>query len=383
MTILFITEFFPDLGRLNFSGGVETRTFFIAKNLSKKHEITVISRRKKGEKKKEADQRLKIIRLGREVESSEAKLSSISSRLYFIVQSFIIGLKFKPDLLEGSNFICYPSAWLIAKVKNVPVVAWCPDLLGKEWLRQFDFFTGIFGLILEKLSLLLSWTRVIALSQETKKKLIKRGIKDKKITVVYGGVDLGFIIKIETRKARQPTICCISRLVSYKNVDTLIKAVRLIKQDLKKIRCFIIGEGPEEARLKKLIRHLKLEKDIVFKKNLGYKQLIKILKSSHLFCLPSEIEGFGLATIEALAGGVPFVVADIPINKEVTKGKGGLFFKLNHHQDLASKAVKLLTNKDLAIKLVREGKELLRSYNWQKIASQTEGIYQSAIAGTM
>lgn len=382
MKILFITEFFPDLERLNFSGGIETRTFFIAKNLSRKHEITVISRRKKDEKKKEAVQGMKIIRLGREVESSEAKLSSVFSRFYFIVQSFIVGLKFKPDLLEGSNFICYPSAWLIAKVKNVPVVAWCPDLLGKEWLRQFDFFTGIFGLILEKLSFFLPWTRVIALSYETKRKLIRAGIKEEKIRVVYGGVNLGFITKIKTRKARQPTICCISRLVPYKNVDILIKAVKLIKQDLKKIRCFIIGEGPEEQKLKKMIKDLRLEKNVSFKKNLGYKQLIKILKSSHLFCLPSEIEGFGLATIEALAGGIPFVVADIPINKEITEGKGGLFFKLNHHQDLASKAVKLLTNKDLAIKLVREGKELLGLYNWQKIASQTEGVYQSAMAGT-
>lgn len=380
MTILLITEFFPDLKRLNFSGGVETRTFFIAKNLARRHKVIVISRRKRGEKKKEETGGLKILRLGIELDKTEAKFSSIFFRLIFIVQSFIIGRKFQPDLVEGSNFICFPPAWLLAKVKNVSSVAWYPDLLGRKWVRKFGVLTGLPGLILEKLSLLLSWNKIIALSQETKKKLIKAGIKKEKISVVYGGVALEFIHRIKARKFSQPTICCVSRLMTYKNIDCLVKAIASIKDKISDIQLVIIGKGPEKKNLRKLVKKLRLEGQVFFKQDLRYKDLLSVLKGSKVFCLPSEIEGFGLVIIEAASSGVPFVVADLPISREVSRDRGGLFFKRGDWRDLARKISQILQDKNLYLKLRREARELARFYSWSKMSLQTEKIYKKSLS---
>ncbi len=380
MRILLITEFFPGKEK-KFSGGVETRTFFIAKNLAKKHKIIVISRRKTGRKAEESFDNIKIIRLGRKAKDVEVKFSSILPRLFFIVQSFFIGLKQEVDLVEGSNFICYLPAFFIGKLKKITKIAWYADIYGSEWLKNYGFLTGLFGLILERIGLILPWDRVIALSKQTKEKLVRHGVKEGKIDIVYGGVDLDFIKKARLKKTSLPSVCCIARLVPYKNVDCLIKAVYLIKSEIPEIECVIIGKGPEGEKLRKLSSRLRLKDNIVFKKNLSYKQLIGELRKSYLFCLPSRIEGFGLVTIEALACGTPFVIARTPINKEVTKGKGGLFFVPEDHQDLAEKAKKILLDKKLARKLLEDGKKTLSLYDWRKITQQTEEIYKRSKYG--
>lgn len=380
MKILFITEFFPDLNLLNFSGGVETRTYFIAKNLSKKHKVIILSRRKKGEKKAEEIGNLKIYRLGKEILNIEAKFSSVFSRFNFIIQSFIYSFKIKADLVEGSNFVSFPSAWFIGLIKNIPKIAWYPDLLGNEWFKNFDFLTGLTGLISENIGLLFPWSRVIALSQETKKKLLKAGINKGKIDVIYGGVDFHFSRQIN-KKFERPTICTISRLVPYKNIDCLIKAISMVKQKIKNISLIIIGKGPEEMKLKKLVQDLRIVENVQFKKDLTYKNLLSILSKSKIFSLPSEIEGFGLATIEAVGLGVPYIISDIPINHEVTKGKGGLFFIKNNTEDLSKKIIKLTEDKDLYSKLKKETRELVSSYSWQEISRQTELVYEKAIKG--
>lgn len=376
MKILLVTEFFPDLRKKNFSGGVETRTFFIARHLAKKYKIIVICRRKTGEERKEERKNLKIIRLGTPTSTVGAKFSSIIPRLLFMFQAIIIGLKEDVDLVEGSNFICLIPAFTIARLKDLPSVAWYADLYRGEWFKSFGFMTGLFGWILERIGLFLPWNQIIALSKQTKKKLIKTGVNEKKISVIYGGVETNFINKIKVEKYKVPTICCVSRLVPYKNIDCLIKAISRVKTKIPKVKCILIGKGEGEKGLIKLIRELKLEKDILIKKDLTYAALIKILKSSQVFCLPSRVEGFGLATIEALSCGIPFVVADIEINKEVTQGKGGLFFKAGDADNLAEQLNKLLIDKNLSCRLVKEGNKLLRFYDWDKIALQTEKIYK-------
>jgi len=377
MKILLITEFFPDLKTKRFSGGVEVRTFFIAKNLSEKHQVTVISRRKYGEKKKEKHYNLEIIRLGNKTKDIEAKLTSIFPRFLFIIQSIIYGLKVQADLIEGSNFICLMPAYFIAKLKKVPAIAWYPDIYGLEWINNFGLTTGLLGLILEKIDLILPWSGVIALSKQTKKKLLEAGMKSKKINVIYGGVDIDYIRKIKARKNRLPTVCCVSRLVPYKNVDILIKAISLAKEKIPKIKCLIVGKGPEKQKLIKLIKELDISDNVDLRENLSYKELIENLKSNWVFCLPSRIEGFGLATIEALAAGLPFVIADISINKEITRNKGGLFFKKKDPLDLSKKIFMLLESSELRKKLVIQGMLLIKEYDWKKISDKTEKVYKS------
>lgn len=378
MRILLITEFYPDKSQI-FSGGVETRTYFTARHLAAKHQIIVICRKKDNETSRENSGNISILRLGKGTKSVEAKLSTIFSRFLFIFQSFFVAIKTEADIVEGSNFICLLPAFFIGVLKKIPTIAWYPDIYGKEWIKNFGFITGMFGLILEKLGLFLPWTKIIALSSQTKQKLISQGINPRKITVIYGGVDLDFIDYIKAKKYINPTICCVSRLVPYKDVDILLQAVALVKKQIPDINCLVIGKGPERLKLNQLVQNLEIQKNVKFVKNINYQELITKLKSSHVFCLPSRIEGFGLATIEAMASKLPYVIADIPINIEITDQKGGYFYKVGDYADLAEKIVELINDPLGSNKLVLAGVRKIQDYSWDHIAKQTETVYLALV----
>ena len=121
---------------------------------------------------------------------------------------------------------------------------------------------------------------------------------------------------------------------------------------------------------------LKIIRKVQFMENLPRKDLVRNLKESSIFCLRSGVEGFGISIIEAAAAGIPYVVSNIPVFREVTKyGQGGLFFDLGNIDDLTHKNQRLLRDQDLYQRKVREGIKLAEQYQWSTIAAQTERAY--------
>ncbi|MFC1711803.1 glycosyltransferase family 4 protein [Patescibacteria group bacterium] len=376
MKLLFVTEYFPENKNLKFTGGVEARTYYIINNLAKKHEITVLCKKTSFFKQPKLVDGVKVIPCGFNSKTVEVSFISLFERMAFMIAAFLKGYNLNFDLVEGSNFVSFLPAFFIGKLKRKSVVSWWPDVLADSWFGYFGI-TGLFGQLIEKISLKLPWTKVIALSQATKKKLIKNGVKENKIDVVYGGVDIKklTVSNLESIK-KEKNIICISRLVKYKRVEDLILAFSKLEKKLPKFNLLIIGTGPEEKKLKYLVKAKKIDNKVEFRKNISRNKLYNLLKKAYIFCLPSVIEGFGLVTIEAAALGTPFIVTNIEVNKEVTKnGMGGIFFKKENFQDLENKIKILINNKDLYRQKQKQGLKLAKYYEWKKIASKTESVY--------
>jgi glycosyltransferase involved in cell wall biosynthesis len=168
MKLLFLTEFYPRDDDLIFTGGVEARVYYVSRLAQKDFAVQIITSSSR---------------------HIPATPLSVISRVWYMLKSFFQVLKSDFDLIEASNVVTYLPAWLAAKLKGKPAVAWVPDVLGSNW---FDFgpIVGVFGLIAEKIYLKLPWTKIIALSRSTETKLIKAGIKPELITVVHAGIDL-------------------------------------------------------------------------------------------------------------------------------------------------------------------------------------------------
>lgn len=168
MKLLFLTEFYPRDEQLIFTGGVEARVYYLSRQAKKDFEVKIITSSSR---------------------HIPATPISVLSRLWYMVKSFFIALVTDFDLVEGSNVVSYLPAWLAAKLKGKPAVAWVPDVLGKHWF-DFGWAVGVSGLLAEKIYLRLPWTKIIALSHSTKDKLIKAGINPKIVSVVHAGIDL-------------------------------------------------------------------------------------------------------------------------------------------------------------------------------------------------
>ncbi|MBS1266377.1 MAG: Glycosyltransferase Gtf1 [Candidatus Woesearchaeota archaeon] len=361
MRIVLISEFFPE-SSTDITGGVESRVFNIASELAKKHEVLVITSHR-GRKRKYELEKIKIKRVG--LRYPYTQTGHLIKRIIFSLCAGIAARK-KADVVEGCSFFAYPSAFLATIFSNAKRFLTYHEVWIGNWTRNTNK-KGVVGELSERIILLLSKltkTKIIAVSGFTKGELEKQGIKN--IEVVHNGVDLDEY-KFRAKKYKKKTVAYVGRITKHKRLIDLINAAeKLDKLDFK-----IVGIGPEKEKLERTA-----PKNVKF---LGFldehKDVLKVIKKSHIFCSPSVVEGFGITLLEAIACQTPFVCSDIPPYREVSKSKGGLFFKPKSPNELASQISKLIDDKKLYKSCVKEQKQIVKNYYWKNIAKQMEKIY--------
>ncbi|MCC6290735.1 glycosyltransferase [Candidatus Nomurabacteria bacterium] len=106
-----------------------------------------------------------------------------------------------------------------------------------------------------------------------------------------------------------------SRLTREKNIDLAIRAMNSIIKSRPGTGLVIVGSGPEEGRLKQLVKQLKLEKNVFFES--WTNNLSSFYKTADLFLLTSFYEGYGRTIVEAMACGCVVVSTDVGVAREV------------------------------------------------------------------
>ena len=143
-------------------------------------------------------------------------------------------------------------------------------------------------------------------------------------------------------------ICTIANLMVHKNHKVLLKAIcKLVHESHTNIKLILVGKGPKEIELKNIVNELNLKNNVFF---LGYSPLVPdILYYSDIKILPSKSEAFGIALLEAALMHKPIIIpkgigADGTLIKD---GITGLTFEQDNANDLASKILILINNKQL------------------------------------
>lgn len=105
--------------------------------------------------------------------------------------------------------------------------------------------------------------------------------------------------------SRKPTFITVSRLTTEKRLDMAIRAIA----DVPEAELFIIGEGPLEARLIRLTKRMKLERQVHF---LGWRSdPAPFYRHAAAFVQMSRYEGYGMAMMEAVLAGCPVITTDV------------------------------------------------------------------------
>lgn len=371
MNICIVTEYFPHGDCLDIKGGVEVCCYNEAMELSKYHNVTVLTS-KEGALDEFDIKDVHVICCGDD--RSYVQKGSFTTRLKFMKDAIDKHKILKDiDLVIGYNFITYPVAYKIAKKLNSKVALRYHDVWIGEWTKNMGI-TGLFGEMLERYIFKKDIDLYVAVSDFTRNNLNKYVDSNKTLTV-HNIVDFP---SVKSEKYEKPTISCVARLVEYKRVNDLINALALIKKDIPEIQCKIIGTGSEEKNLKSLANQLELDDSIEF---LGFVEehddVMKVVNSSDVFCLPSIVEGFGIVIIEAQSLETPFVAARIPPVVESSGQKGGLFFEPKNYEELAIQILNLFNDEELYKKLQKEGLENKNNYTKEVIGEKLNKAYES------
>ncbi|MCS7076695.1 MAG: N-acetyl-alpha-D-glucosaminyl L-malate synthase BshA [Bacteroidia bacterium] len=227
---------------------------------------------------------------------------------------------------------------------------------------------------------------VTAVSQSLKQDTYRNfpRTQDKPIQVIYNFVDTKRFYRKKLdhfKKAiapyNEPILTHSSNFRKVKNVDDIIRAFDLIRKKIP-AKLLLVGDGPERTNIERLCRELGNCGDIRF---LGKQDAIEdILSISDLFLLPSSIESFGLAALEAMACGVPVVATRVGGLPELVKhGKTGYLIQEHDIQDLANKSLEILCNPSLHESFSQMAYQNALRFEKDRIVSEYEKLYQSVL----
>lgn len=110
----------------------------------------------------------------------------------------------------------------------------------------------------------------------------------------------------------------------------------------------------------------------------GEKELDDLYKNASLFVFPSLYEGFGLPPLEAMKRGIPVVASNTTCVPEIL-GDAALYFNPLNINDMSEKIKKALVDRELRERLIKEGYEQIKKYDWSKMARETLEIYEESI----
>ena len=138
---------------------------------------------------------------------------------------------------------------------------------------------------------------------------VARQIQQPKPIVVYSGVEAGREPQETFMSKTAVVVGAAGRLVDIKRISDLIQALALLSAEFPDLRLEIAGDGPEAANLERQVVDLNLKSRVRF---LGWRTDIEaVYRSWDIFAMPSLTEGFPMASLEAMAHGLPVVASNV------------------------------------------------------------------------
>jgi glycosyltransferase involved in cell wall biosynthesis len=200
---------------------------------------------------------------------------------------------------------------------------------------------------------------------------IKQGIPQEKVKAIYGGVDIETIGKVKPSAKNRYTACFVGRFHPQKGLKELVSIWKLVCQQKKTAQLALIGTGEKEtvAWLKQQFKKKNLSKNVSFFGFLDGIEKYKILKSSKVYLCSNLYDSGGMATIEAMACGLPVVSFDIPQIRSLIP-KGTLRVPFRDTEVFAREILRVLEDNKLSAKISKEGLSLAKDWDWGKRAER-------------
>ncbi len=208
------------------------------------------------------------------------------------------------------------------------------------------------------------------------------GIKPEKVTVTYEAADhLPEPALPVDGVGDKPFIMYVGRPTPHKNLERLIEAFVLLKQDHPDLQLVLVGK--RDANYDRIAESVKARSisDIIFAGFLSDQQLRWLYEHCRAYVFPSLSEGFGLPPVEAMLHGAPLVSSNATCLPEVSGG-AALYFDPLDVQDMAVKIDTMLSDQPTREAAIAKGYSQAAKYSWRRMAEQTLEVYKKALDAT-
>lgn len=170
----------------------------------------------------------------------------------------------------------------------------------------------------------------------------------------------------------------VNRLEPNKGVQYLIEALKILNQELN-VKLILVGTGSEEEKIKKQIKCLGLDDKVKHFKNIPDKLMFQLYALADISVTPTLYEGLPLVILEAMACGKPIVASNVSeVPQAVKDGVNGFLVPPRDPKAIADKILEIY-DKDLFMRTGRASKEIVKNYDWSRIAKMAIKKYEELI----
>lgn len=339
------------------TGGAELQFLELAKELNKTYQLVVYGLAKRGE-------------LAKEFENANIKLEvfEYNSLITFIISMFKAQYsikKYRPSTIISTSFIGNATAYIskklyfTKKIISFQTVAKCMTKykkLDSFILNNFDY--------------------LVAGANQISNYLLEHEVYNSNIHVIHNWVDFSTKIITESKEETYTkfnisndyyNLICIARLHEQKGHKYLIQAMSLLPKEFK-IRLYLVGKGPEEEYLKKLILKNKLSNIVFLLGEQRDENYVNLLGNLDTFILPSLYEGLPRTLLDAMYLGKTIIATNVDGNIEaIAHNETALLVNSKNYKELKDTIVMLYQNKTLQTKLgVNAKKHVVKYFDMKK-----------------
>jgi len=228
-------------------------------------------------------------------------------------------------------------------------------------------------------------TQFIAVSGGLQKALIQQGIPEKKITVIYNGLNPGLFQQADSAgRWREkagfspgvPLVAIVGRLHPVKGHRYFLRSAAEILEKRTDVHFLVVGSGPERDSLEEYTRKLGISEHVTFT---GFvSDVTELMPDLNLLIVPSLWEGFGLTALEAMAVGVPVVATSVGGLPEIVEhGATGLLVPPANEAGLTRGISWMLDHPQEAVEMAAAARHVVeQKFTASVMARKTEELYR-------
>ncbi|MDO8486777.1 MAG: glycosyltransferase [Candidatus Curtissbacteria bacterium] len=298
----------------------------------------------------------------------------------------------EPDVVHiHHHFIIGKAVFEVAKERDLPIMGtnhFMPDNL----IHYFP----IPGFLVDRVRIFM-WSKMFAVYENLDlvttpttiavDVLKKVGFK-KEVIPLSNGINLerfsgkidGGKMRKKYRLANKKVLIFVGRLDEEKRIDLLFKALPAVAKKVD-IQLLVVGKGILRKKLGAMVRELNLGDKVTFSGYVSDKDLPEVYKAADAFVMPGDAELQSIATLEAMASGLPVIVANaVALPMLVKNGKNGYLFKSGDISDLSHKIIKVFSDNKLRARMTRESLMMAKSHDLGKVSLLYESFYKKLVA---
>jgi glycogen(starch) synthase len=299
--------------------------------------------------------------------------------------------RWRPDVVHAHDWLVAQTAVTIAEVTGSPLVT---TIHATEAGRHQGWLPRPLNLAIHSVERWLvhrSQTVITCSSAMHDEATHLFEVPDAHVTVVPNGIDAArWRASLGARTAARaqfddadPLLVYAGRLVHEKGVQTLLDAVRPLRETHPNLRLAVAGTGVHEAALHARARRLRIARSVAWLGFVAEDQLAPLLGAADVAIVPSLYEPFGIVALEAAAAHTALVVAETGgLRDLVADGVATASFPAKDSAALVAAVNKVLADpEDTARAIKRADRMIRRDYTWRAVAAHTAAVYERVCGG--